>query len=183
MLNNLLLYRIAVFNACIVAGLIWGFMQGRVQVLFAHETTGIGYGMVVVFVIAMIGFIQRVRKTSAALNDVKAGRWVDIRKFKVKGSFVPAVSVWLVTLGLIGNIAGFSQAVEALNLSGGGDAALNAIGQMIAGMKVAFYTTMIGTSLGLWLGVNGHILRVATALLQIDAEALRPRSFPQVIAP
>ncbi|TIX28817.1 hypothetical protein [Mesorhizobium sp.] len=173
MLSNLLLYRITVFNACILAGLVWAFLQGRVQVLFANETTGIGYGMVVVFLVAMVGFAQRVIKTTAALNEVKAGKWVDARKFKIKNSFVAAVSVWLVTLGLIGNITGFSQAVEGLNLSGGPDAAMHAISEMIDGMKVAFYTTLIGTGLGLWLAVNGHILRTATALLHIDADALK----------
>lgn len=173
MLNNLLWYRIVIFNACIIAGLTWAFLQGHVQVLFAHETTGIGYGMVVVFLIAMAGFTQRVRKTSAALNAVKLGNWVDVRKFKIKNSFVAAVSVWLVTLGLIGNITGFAQAVEGLNLSGGSDAAMHAISQMIDGMKVAFYTTLIGTGLGLWLAINGHILRTATALLHIDADALK----------
>lgn len=175
MLNNLLIYRVLILNLVAVAALIWAFVNGYVQVLFAGETTGIGYGMVIVFALAMVGFAQRVYKTSIGLNEVKAGRWVDVRKFKIKSSYLGSVAVWLVTLGLIGNIVGFSHAVEALDLTGGTDAALAAIGGMVGGMKIAFYTTLIGTGLGLWLAVNNHILAVANALLAIDAEALEAK--------
>lgn len=170
MLNNLLIYRVMVLNLVIFCGVVWALANGYIQILFEGETTGIGYAMVLVAAVAFAAFLVRVWKTSKAMNDVKAGVWVDVRKFSIKSSFVGSVAVWLVTLGLIGNILGFSIAVESLDLTGGTDAALAAISGMIAGMKVAFYTTLIGTSLGLWLAVNGHILRVAIALLKIDSE-------------
>jgi hypothetical protein len=173
MFRNHLIYRLIIVNACIAAGVVWGLANGYVQVLFASETTGVGYGLVLFFAAAMVGVFQRALKTSRALNDVKAGIWVDARKFRVKSAFVVAFGVWLVTIGLLGNILGFSIAVENLDLSGGTDAALAAIGLMVDGMKIAFYTTLIGTALGLWMGINAHVLNVATALLAIDAEDLR----------
>jgi hypothetical protein len=168
-----LLFRLMILNACIVAGVIWGILNGYVQVLFAADTTGMGYGLVLMFAAAMVGFSRRAYKTSLAMNDVKMGKWVDARKFHIKSLFVIAFSVWLVTVGLLGNILGFSIAVENLDVSGGTDAALEAIGLMIDGMKIAFYTTFIGMALGLWMAVNAHVLNVATALLAIDAEDLR----------
>jgi hypothetical protein len=163
-----------------IAGLIWAGIKGYLGIVFGSETTGIGYGLVAVFVIAMIGFAQRAYKTSKALNDLKknppwkpndvAAQKMLARKIMVKCSFISSVAVWLVTLGLIGNIVGFALAVNGLDLSGGPDTALTAIGQMIDGMKVAFFTTLIGTALGLWLAVNAHILHVANSLLMLDSE-------------
>ncbi len=79
------------------------------------------------------------------------------------------IAIWLVTLGLIGNIIGFVIAVEGLDLSGGADAALTAVGQMLGGMKIAFYTTLIGTACGLWIDVQFRILSTATELFEKDA--------------
>ncbi|TPI86428.1 MotA/TolQ/ExbB proton channel family protein [Mesorhizobium sp. B2-8-9] len=173
MFKNHLLYRIVIFNGFIGAFLLWAWMHGYVQRILAGETTGIGYVMITVFVLAFCGLMVRVQKASNAFNEVKAGTYVDVRKLAIKSSFVAAVGVWLGMLGLIGNILGFSQAVESLNVAGGPDAALQSIAGMTAGMKVAFYTTLVGISLGLWLGVNSHILNTTIALLKIDAEALK----------
>lgn len=181
MFRNHLIYRAVLYNSLVIAGVIWGLVNGYIQMIFRAETTGIGYGMVAIFILVMIGYAQRVWKTSKMMNDVKdrvlwhgnalkAKR--DAAKFPAKCAFVSSAAVWLVTLGLIGNIVGFALAVSGLDLSGGPDAALTAIGQMVAGMKVAFFTTLIGTALGLWTAVNAHILKTANTLLLKDLENL-----------
>lgn len=173
MLNNLLIYRVIIMNVFVLAFLAWTYFEGFLVTVFSTERTGIGWAMVVIFVIAMIAFARRVVKTSRAINQVKEGMYVDARKFAIKSSFVGQVAVWLVTLGLIGNIVGFSEAVMGLNISAGQDAAIASFHSMIHGMQVAFYTTLIGTFLGLWTAVNYHLLRVANLLLLIDSEALK----------
>jgi hypothetical protein len=168
MLTNLLMYRLLIWNAIGIAAVIWAWLHGYVQILFKGETTGIGYLMVAVFVVGLASLCARARKVSIGLNDLKQRRIVDASKFAIKNSHIGHIAVWLVTLGLIGNMFGFAHAVEGMDVSSATEA-LHSVSIMIAGMKIAFYTTLIGTSLGLWLQVNFVMLSTATALLQKDA--------------
>lgn len=174
MLRNLLIYRLVLLNALGFAGVAWAAIHGYVGMVFADEKTGIGYALVALFAFGLVSTAIRAWKVSHALNALKAGRWVDGSKFAIKQAFIGDIATWLVTGGLIGNIVGFAVAVQGLDLSGGQDAALAAIGQMLGGMKVAFYTTLLGTLLGLWIDVNRRMLDTATALLAMDAEKLLP---------
>ena len=167
--SNHLVYKLVILNACGAAGVVWGYSQGYVQTLFEGDTTGIGLGIVALFAVGLCAVAERSYKVSKALNRLKAGKVVDGSKFAAKSAYIGDIAVWLVTLGLIGNIVGFAMAITNLDLSGGADAALQAIGQMVVGMKVAFYVTLIGTALGLWIDVNFRILTTATDLFAKDA--------------
>lgn len=169
MLRNLLVYRLVLLNALGFAGVAWAFIHGYVGMVFADEKTGIGYALVALFAFGLVSTAIRAWKVSRALNELKAGRWVDGSKFAIKQAFIGDIATWLVTGGLIGNIVGFAVAVQGLDLSGGQDAAMAAIGQMLGGMKVAFYTTLLGTLLGLWIDVNHRLLSTATDLFMKDA--------------
>lgn len=169
MLKSLLIFRLVVLNASLFAFVAWAAMRGYVTTLFEGESTGIGYGIVALFAVGLIALAQRAYKVSNALNLLKVGEVVDGSKFTAKNAYIGDIAVWLVTLGLIGNIVGFAVAIDGLDLSGGADAALGAIAQMIGGMKVAFYTTLIGTALGLWTDINFRILTTATDLFAKDA--------------
>lgn len=169
MLRNLLVYRLILLNAAGGAFVTWAYLQGYIATLFAGETTGIGYGIVALFVVGLVALAQRAYKVSMALNSLKGGVVVDGSKFTAKNAYIGDIAVWLVTMGLLGNIVGFAVAIEGLDLTGGTDAALQAIGQMLSGMKVAFYTTLIGTALGLWTDINFRILTTATDLFAKDA--------------
>lgn len=169
MLRNLLIYRLVLLNAGAGAFVVWAYLQGYVTTLFAGEKTGIGYGIVALFCVGLIAVAVRSYKVSQALNSLKSGVKVDGSKFAIKAAFIGDIAVWLVTAGLLGNIVGFAVAIEGLDLSGGTEAAMHAIGQMLSGMKVAFYTTLIGTALGLWIDINYRILSTATELFTKDA--------------
>ncbi len=177
---NHLVYKLTILNACGAAGVVWGYSQGYIQTLFEGDTTGIGYGIVALFAVGMLAVAERSIKVSKALNALKKwnatldaggfpGKKPDGSKLTTKSAYIGDIAVWLVTLGLIGNIVGFAMAITNLDLSGGADAALAAIGQMVVGMKVAFYVTLIGTALGLWIDVNFRILTTATDLFAKDA--------------
>jgi hypothetical protein len=178
--SNHLVYKLVILNACGAAGVVWGYSQGYVQTLFQGDTTGIGYGIVALFAVGLAAVAERSYKVGKALNALKTwhatieaggfpGKKPDGSKFTAKQAYIGDIAVWLVTLGLIGNIVGFAIAISNLDLSGGADAALQAIGQMVAGMKIAFYVTLIGTALGLWIDVNFRILTTATDLFAKDA--------------
>lgn len=178
--TNHLIYRLLILNGLGAAALVWAWMQGVLDVVLMGDTSGLNYAIVVVFLVGMIGFWQRAVKVSRAFNTVKAGTIVDASKFTIKSSFVSAFSVWLVTLGLIGNIVGFMFAVDGFDLSAGPDAAMRSIDGMIHGMKIAFCTTLVGTVLGLWMSINNQMLRTALELLRIDNNRLIAgrRTFP-----
>lgn len=180
--SNHLVYKLIILNACGAAGAVWGYSQGYITTLFEGETTGIGYGIVALFAVGLAAVAERSVKVSRALNSLKrwdallaAGKYPPMKdrpdgsKFAAKSAYIGDIAVWLVTLGLIGNIVGFAVAINGLDLSGGADAALQALGQMISGMKVAFYTTLIGTACGLWVDINFRILTTATDLFAKDA--------------
>ncbi len=169
MLRNLLVYRLVLLNALGFAGVAWAFIHGYVGMVFADEKTGIGYALVALFAFGLVSTAIRAWKVSRALNELKAGRWVDGSKFAIKQAFIGDIATWLVTGGLIGNIVGFAVAVQGLDLSGGQDAALGAIQHMLEGMKIAFYLTLVGTLLGLWIDVNYRLLATATDLFMKDA--------------
>lgn len=172
MLSHLLLYRLLTLNAIGVALVIWGLSTGYVQQLIVGDTTGLPFVMAALFAIGMVSLFIRASKVGKGLNTVKNGGSFDASKLGIKNAHIGSIGSWLVTLGLIGNIVGFAMAVSHVDMSGGSDMALKAIDEMMVGMKVAFYNTLIGTALGLWLLINYQILTTATCLLEKDAEAL-----------
>ncbi len=53
-LKSLLLYRLTLFNGCVIAFLAWAGAQGMLRQLFEVETTGIGYALVVLTLATMV---------------------------------------------------------------------------------------------------------------------------------
>lgn len=170
MLRNLLLYRLLIINILAAVLIVWGIATGYIPMLLKSDTTGLPYAMMALFGTGFVSTFIRASKVSKGLNTFKRTGCFDASKMAIKNAHIGDIGSWLVTLGLIGNIVGFAMAVSSVDLTGGADAALHAIGQMMAGMKVAFYNTLIGTALGLWTLVNHRILTTATALLEKDAE-------------
>lgn len=169
MLQHLLIFRLLILNAIGVCLIIWGLTTGYVQQLVTGDTTGLPFVMGFLFLIGMGSIFVRASKVGRGLNSIKNCGSFDASKMAVKNSHIGAIGSWLVTLGLIGNIVGFAMAVSNVDVTGGSDAALQAIGAMMDGMKVAFYNTLIGTALGLWILVNYQLLSTATSLLEKDA--------------
>lgn len=169
MLQNLLIYRLLILNTVALSLVVWGMTTGYVQMLFTSDTTGLPYVMSLLFLVGIISTFNRASKVSAGLNTVKSSGAFDASKIAIKNAHIGDIGSWLVTLGLIGNIVGFAMAVSNVDVTGGSDAALRAIGSMMEGMKVAFYNTLIGTALGLWTLVNFRLLTTATHLLEKDA--------------
>lgn len=169
MLSHLLLYRLLILNSIGVALVIWGLSTGYVQQLVTGDTTGLPFVMGALFLIGLASTFVRASKVGRGLNTIKNGAPFDASKMAIKNAHIGSIGSWLVTLGLIGNIVGFAMAVSHVDMSGGSDMALKAIDEMMAGMKVAFYNTLIGTALGLWILVNYQILTTATSLLEKDA--------------
>jgi hypothetical protein len=74
----------------------------------------------------------------------------------------------LVLLGLVGTVTGFMVALSGVDPARAGDAASigPTVARLIAGMGVALNTTLLGSVLNIWLGLNARLLEAGcTALL------------------
>lgn len=174
MLNNLLVYRLIVVNAAASALLIWAWMQGYVTTVVVGDDSKITYAIIALFLVGMWSITARSYRVSKALNALKRGELNSLSpvKFIAKGDHIDDISMWLVTLGLIGTVVGFIMAIGALDTGALATAqgVQESISKMMGGMKVAIYTTLVGSVLGLWLDVNRRILKTATICMIEDNE-------------
>jgi hypothetical protein len=115
-------------GACFVA---WAWWLGYVQQVFNGDVSHLSYLIAAVFLAS----------TAVAI----AGR----------KSHLPRVEIILVTLGLIGNVIGFVIALSGMDVSavGTADGAQKVAVELLAGMGVAFYSTLTGAVLALWTSV------------------------------
>lgn len=173
MLNNLLLYRILIVNVCGAAILVWAGLQGYIREIYTEDSSHISMVIVVLFLVGLWSVHTRAGKVSKSLNELKAGRKVDVDavKFLAKGEHINDIANWLVTLGLIGTVVGIIMALSSIdpNTMASATGVQTAIGHLIGGMKVAVYTTLVGAYFGLWLEINRRVLTTATILMIEDA--------------
>lgn len=165
MLNKLLLYRLIVLNVTALAILAWASAQGWVQEVVMKDDSRISFAIIALFVIGMISLLNRAKKVSAILDQVKTGeitQEVDSGKFIAKSAHLSDISQWLVSLGLIGTVIGFAVAlVELGNMNLGAGAAALSISGVIQGLRIAVYTTITGSVLGLWFEINLRVFKTA----------------------
>lgn len=76
----------------------------------------------------------------------------------------------LVLLGLIGTVIGFIIALSGVDSNTVGDtsAIVPMVGQLVKGMSVALWTTLVGSILHVWLRLNYQILASGTVVLVSD---------------
>lgn len=173
MLNNLLIYRLAIFNICAAATAGWAWGEGLVWPIFESDVSGLTYVIVVVFLFGLCGLSIRAVKVSRLMNDVKKVGRMPLAgpKLQAKNAFIGDIVEALVTLGLFGTFAGiwiaFSN-VDAASLTTA-SAVAQEVPKMLAGIKVSIGTTLVGATCGLWLFTCNRMLKTATALLIEDA--------------
>lgn len=160
-MRNLLIYRLTVFNTCAAAATFYAWQLGYVDQVFAGDVSHISYGIVALFVTGLISTFIRGVKVSKALNGGTADK-----KLLVKQAHLFDISEWLVLLGLAGNVIGFLIAFHSIDSSSLNSAAgMQKIGiQVLAGLGVAFYSTLAGTICALWTSVNYRMLDTAARL-------------------
>ena len=160
MLRNLLLFRLAILNACGAAALVWAWSQGFVQMVFAGDSSGTTYGIVGLFVLGLLSVFRRAVKVSRELDHMKAGTANPVNgvKFIAKGEHIADIAQWCAVLGLTGTVIGFIMALYGLDINGDPKAM---IAHLIDGMSVAFFTTLAGGLCGMWLELCNRILLTA----------------------
>ncbi len=183
MLKNLLLYRFALFNGGMGALLGYLAAKGYVAAAVAGDPTGISLVIVLMFMLLWGSTVQRIWKTSKSHNAMKAmtaHTWDEVRdnaqgeKRLIKIAHVHEGAGWLAYLGLIGTVVGFIIALSGVDLGALATAqgVQTMIPELMAGMKVALYTTLAGSFFGIWTEINYQMLHTSTACLVEDEKGL-----------
>lgn len=135
-------YRFCIFNLCGAALFIWAYLLGYVEQVFKGDVSHISYIISVLFVVTLI----------RAVWDARWGNALD---------YLVDAETWLVTLGLIGNVVGFVLALRGIDLTSLSQAegAQKVASQLLAGMGVAFYSTLVGAVTALWLSMGKRIIK------------------------
>lgn len=167
-MHNHLIYRLVITNTCGAAALAYAWQLGLIGTMYEADSSYICYAITALFAGGLFSVFQRAFKVTRALNAIKAGSRspINAAKFLAKGDHIADIAQWLAVLGLTGTIVGFIQALNGINVNGDPEAI---IAQLIAGMAVAFYTTLAGGVTGMWLELNNRILKTASVSMLEDA--------------
>ncbi|MFQ5958233.1 MAG: MotA/TolQ/ExbB proton channel family protein [Alphaproteobacteria bacterium] len=204
----LLVLRFAVFNLAALALLGAAYLQGWLDVIVEADGTRLSIAIFAVFLGGLAVCARKVWRISVELDCVRnfnpcrqswaanylaevAGRGSGSRA--ITGSALRArlarriavvrhVANSLVLLGLIGTVLGFIIALSGVDPNAAGDvrAVAPMVTNLIGGMSVALYTTLVGAVLNLWLMVNYHMLasgavKLVTALVALGEANARPQ--------
>jgi hypothetical protein len=184
--SHLLALRFALFNVAAFAMLGAAWAQGWVGKVLSADDTGLSLGIFFVFLAGLGICAHRIWQVSMDLEQAQArrpdpasqaARYLDDvaerdsgsraitasrLKLVVSGriSTVLHVANSLVLLGLVGTVLGFIIALSGVDPQSAGnvDAITPMVAELIHGMSVALYTTLVGAVLHLWLKVNYLIL-------------------------
>lgn len=128
--------RIFCLNFGFACFLAWAWWLGYVGFVFTHDVSHISYLISAVFIASMAGV------------------------FMGKTAHLERVEVWLVTLGLIGNVVGFILALQNIDTGslGSAEGVQKVAASLLAGMGVAFCSTLVGAVAALWISVNGWVV-------------------------
>jgi hypothetical protein len=168
MLTNLLIYRFALINTAfaVVAG--YAVNEGWAADLYGGDITHLTLAITVLFIVAWIWTAREIIAAGTMLNRARrrdplpataAMRDKDIGKIEWLGE----CSGWLVGLGLLGTVIGFSIALGSIDKDSLASASgvSTSVQTLMSGMAVAINTTILGTVLGLWNEVNVRMLTTA----------------------
>lgn len=128
--------RLIILNTCWAALVVWAAVQGYVGFVFTHDVSRISYVIVALFV--------------AGLAAVFFGRINHLSRLEV----------WLVTLGLIGNVIGFIIALQDIDTGslGSAEGVQRVAASLLAGMGVAFCSTLVGAIGAFWVSTVAWIV-------------------------
>ena len=179
MMSNLLFYRFIILNIlalAIVAALGW---SGYLLPLFVTDESRLTIVIAALFLIGWVWSWKEAVTLSMALNDSKRRGpqpACDALRDKAvaKTEWLGSVSEWLVALGLLGTVIGFSMALAGIDQGTVATAtgAQSAVTALMQGMRVALNTTLVGAALALWHEVNIRMLKTALTIYWADRVAV-----------
>jgi MotA/TolQ/ExbB proton channel family len=195
-----LLFEFALFNLAAFALLVAAYMQGWIGTILAADSTGLTVAIFGVFLGGLALAAGKLRSISCELDGVRyfdpckrslairylseivgrssGSRAITASALRVKlverTAIVRHLANSLVLLGLIGTVVGFIIALSGVDPEQASDVRSVApmVSELIRGMSVALYTTLVGSVLNLWLMVNYRLLASGTVQLATELIAL-----------
>ena len=174
-MRNLLLYRFILANALgatLAGAFAW---SGQLLPLFETDQSRLTFAIAALFLIGWGWTLKEVIAVSASLNRCKALGYrpasaAQADKAGLKVEWLEAVADWLVELGLLGTVIGFSLALSGIDQTSLTQAsgAQDAVAALMQGMRVALNTTLLGAALAIWHQVNLRMLKTAMGCYWLD---------------
>ena len=175
MLKNLLVYRFMIINLLAVLAGIFAGDRGWLQPLYVNDFTYLTSIITLLFATTWVTTFRRICGAGYELNRIKdQGGWHmptgQVNKAWAKVEWLRDVTGWLVGLGLLGTIIGFTYALSGVNEAALGTArgVSDAIGPLMEGMRVALNTTIVGAIFSTWNDINQRMLRTAMSCAIAD---------------
>jgi hypothetical protein len=162
-----------------VAAVRW---NGYLAPVFQTDLSHVTFAIAALFVLGWLGMAKEIFIASRQLNLAKAAPQpageAERDKDLAKVEWLASVSEWLVGLGLVGTVIGFIIALSSVDQSTllQTSGAQSAVATLMAGMRTALNTTVLGASLALWHEVNQRMLRTALAVYWADRMAAVPQA-------
>ena len=174
-MRNLLLYRFILANtlfAALAAALAW---SGQLLLVFETDLSRITLAIAALFLVGWGWTLKQVIAVSGSLNRAKQLGYrpaspAEGDKAMLKVAWLDELSEWLVALGLLGTVIGFAMALAGVDQTSVTQAsgAQDAVAALMAGMRVALNTTLVGAALAIWHQVNLRMLKTAMGCYWID---------------
>lgn len=182
----LLVLRFAAVNLTAFALLGAAWMHGLVGLVVRGDGSHLSVAMFALFLVGLALCGWRIWQTSRELNEIRRpdparpsratayleairGRGGDSRsllasalklKLSARLAAVRQIANALVLIGLIGTVVGFIVVLSGVDPAKASDVASVGpmISNLVSGMGIALYTTLVGAVLNIWLTANCHIL-------------------------
>ncbi|MEN2976304.1 MotA/TolQ/ExbB proton channel family protein [Tistrella bauzanensis] len=195
----LLIYRFLLVNLMAAACMVLAWVHGWIDRVIASDSSRITVLIFAVFLVGLSLCAWRIVQISAGLNDLKrprppadgrVGQYLATlngvpetrrpvvaeglkAKLYARTSNVRYIADSLVLLGLIGTVVGFIIALSGVDQDRVADVTAIApmVAQLLDGMAVALWTTLVGSVLHIWLRLNYQILAGGTVTLVADLVA------------
>lgn len=189
MFKNLLIYRFTLFNtlmALLVGKLTY---DGHVVAVVSGDGMHISVVMVALFSAMLSWTAMQVYRVSLDMNALRRGPESSLAsqydrihhpsciqreetRSMEKLKWLSVASSILIGIGLFGTVWGFSEALSGVNPDDLSSASgtRSSIGTMIAGMRIAINTTIVGAFLWMWSEVNTRILVTASVCMWAKAK-------------
>ena len=123
---------------------------GYIQPIFENDASKLSYAIAVLFLAGLVTAFARAFRLDIAGDVSLFTRRKQVEQTIVSVGLISDISNWLMTLGLLGTVIGFSIALAGLSAD-------NHAG-LISGLHTAVGTTIIGGFLALWNDVNRRII-------------------------
>lgn len=174
MLNNLLIYRLVIFNVLYAAGVAWAWQRGFVADMFINDGSHMTYVAAALFFAGTLSLFWRSIKVGGALNRLKAGASLRINaaKFTEKNAHLDDIGDLIVTVGLTGTAIGVVIMLHSFNPESLSDPAkvVETATMLGNGIGTAFRSTIVSAIVWMVHIVNLRMLKTATVLMIEDAK-------------